>query len=143
MITEFWLFISRHVVVIDEAHNLIDTVLNLHSISIHRSEILTVQKAIKVYANKFKSRLTGANLTYLTQLIKVLEGIGKFADEFTKSGEKESMKKVEEVLPSGKGGALDSINLLKLDEYLRTSRIARKVSIFFFSASHLLRSCNW
>lgn len=116
---------------IDEAHNLIDTVLSLHSISISRSSVSTVKKAIKVYATKFKSRLTGANLIYLSQLVKVLEGIGKFLDIFAQGEERESMKKVGEVLSSEQGGSLDMINLLKLDEYLRTSRIARKVNSSF------------
>lgn len=51
-------------------------------------------------------------------------------DGFLKGGRKEEMRGTGEVLMAGNAGgiAVDQINLLQLDEYLRESRIARKVS---------------
>jgi chromosome transmission fidelity protein 1 len=120
-------------VVIDEAHNLIDSILQLHSISITSSMLTSIRAALLTYLTKFKSRFTGANASYLKQLALVLKGLSEFADSWAKEGgggakgRKEEMVNVNKVTQGGIGGALDQINLLKLDEYLKKSRIARKV----------------
>lgn len=124
-----------HIVVIDEAHNLIDSILSLHSISITTTQLTQIRQALLTYITKFKSRFTGLNATYLKQLALLLKGLSGFAEEWVKggTGKKEEMVAVEKVLETGEKGALDQINLRKLDEYLQKSKIARKVSLSFLS----------
>lgn len=116
----------------DEAHNLIDSILQLHSVSITSTMLLSIRSALLTYISKFKSRFTGANASYLKQLALVLKGLSEFVAEWVKEGtlergKKEELVDVNKVLGGKSGGALDQINLLKLDNYLKTSRIARKV----------------
>ncbi|GAA5891317.1 hypothetical protein JCM5296_006897 [Sporobolomyces johnsonii] len=119
--------LKDHIVVIDEAHNLIDSILALHSISITSSQLLTIRSALLTYIQKFKSRFTGLNASYLKQLALLLKGLSQFADEWVKEGKREEMVQVAKVLQTGSAGALDQINLRKLDEYLQKSKIARKI----------------
>lgn len=117
-----------HIVVVDEAHNLIDSILQLHSVSITSTMLLSIRSALLTYINKFKNRFTGANASYLKQLALVLKGLSEFVAKWAGNGKKEELMDVNSVLGGKSGGALDQINLLKLDQYLKTSRIARKVS---------------
>ena len=94
--------------------------------------LLSIRSALLTYIAKFKSRFTGANASYLKQLALVLKGLSEFIAEWVKEGtfergKKEELVDVNKVLGGKSGGALDQINLLKLDTYLKSSRIARKV----------------
>jgi len=119
--------LRRHIVIIDEAHNLIDSILSLHSVSTTTSQLLVIRQALLAYIQKFRSRFTGLNATYLKQLALLLKGLSEFADTWAKGGKKEEMVQVAEVFAGGGSAALDQINLRKLDEYLQKSKIARKV----------------
>ncbi|GAA6010780.1 hypothetical protein JCM11491_002942 [Sporobolomyces phaffii] len=121
--------LQDHVVVIDEAHNLIDSILSLHSVSITLGQIGQIRQALLTYIQKFKSRFTGLNATYLKQLALLLKGLTEFGETWKKGDKKEEMVPVGKLLePSSSGkGALDQINLRKLDEYLQRSKIARKI----------------
>lgn len=93
--------------------------------------LMSTRGALLTYITKFKSRFTGANAAYLKQLALILKGLCEFIGQWAGSmtgdkGKKEEMLSVNKLL-HGAGGAVDQINLLKLDTYLRTSRIARKV----------------
>lgn len=90
------------------------------------------------YYAKFKTRFTGANGAYLRQLVLVVKGLAAFAEDWAKDAvdgkgkgkRKEGMVTANEVLSGVRGGgALDQINLLKLEDYLKKSRIAQKVSL--------------
>lgn len=113
--------------VIDEAHNLIDSVLALHSVSITTAQLLTIRQALLSYIQKFRTRFTGLNATYLKQLAVVLKHLSEVADEWAKEGKREEMLPVGRLSSGGKSGAVDQIDLRKLNEYLQTSKIARKV----------------
>lgn len=115
--------------VIDEAHNLIDALLGLHAISITTATLQSLQTALFTYFTKFKSRLKGSNAAYLKQLVLVLKGLREFGENWAAmggEGKKEEMLNVNQVVNELKG-ALDQVNLLKLDAYLQKSQIARKV----------------
>ncbi|GAA5907181.1 hypothetical protein JCM8208_006714 [Rhodotorula glutinis] len=119
--------LKDHIVIIDEAHNLIDSILSLHSVSTTTSQLVVIRQALLVYIQKFRSRFTGLNATYLKQLALLLKGLSEFAETWAKRGKKEEMVQVGEVFAGGGSTALDQINLRKLDEYLQKSKIARKI----------------
>jgi chromosome transmission fidelity protein 1 len=127
-----YVILLSHVVVIDEAHNLIDSILSLHSVSITLSQLAQIRQALLTYIQKFKSRFTGLNATYLKQFALLLKGLSEFAEDWKKVEKREEMIHVGKLFGGGGSsagkGALDQINLRKLDEYLQRSKIARKVS---------------
>lgn len=122
-----------HIVIVDEAHNLIDSILQMHSVNVTLSMLVSTRVALLTYIQKFKTRFTGANATYLKQLALILKGLCEFAGRWASAepskpgSNREEMMSVQRLL-SEAGGAVDQINLLKLDTYLRTYKIARKVS---------------
>lgn len=125
------------VVIIDEAHNLIDSILSLHSISITLSQITQIRQALLTYIQKFRKKFTGLNSVYLKEFAVVLKGLSEVGEGCMKGGKREEMVQVGKLFErgggaTGRGGsnALDQINLRKLDEYLQRSKIARKVSSF-------------
>ncbi|KPV75443.1 uncharacterized protein RHOBADRAFT_14367 [Rhodotorula graminis WP1] len=119
--------LKDHIIIIDEAHNLIDSILSLHSVSTTTSQLIVIRQALLVYIQKFRSRFTGLNATYLKQLALLLKGLSEFAETWAKRGKKEEMVQVAEVFARGGSTTLDQINLRKLDEYLQKSKIARKI----------------
>ncbi|KAM0752291.1 DNA repair helicase [Meredithblackwellia eburnea MCA 4105] len=132
--------LKNHVVVIDEAHNLISSLLSLHSVSISLSALNSLRSALMKYLTKFKSRLKGSNAVYLKELLVILKCLAVFAEDWMKSPadaknvkpkqkqkQKEGMMGVNEFLRSLKGGAVDQVNMIKLDNYLKVSKIANKV----------------
>lgn len=135
---------SSNVVVVDEAHNLIESILSLHTITISSSILHSLRSALVTYYAKFKTRFKGSNAAYLKQLLLVLKGLLEFADRWGKEGgeikgkSKEAMMGVNEVVQSLKGGALDQVNLLKLDLYLKNSQISKKVRVYQESGAGLV-----
>ncbi|GAA6024427.1 hypothetical protein JCM8202_004713 [Rhodotorula sphaerocarpa] len=119
--------LKNHVVVVDEAHNLIDSVLALHSVSITTGQLRTIRQALLTYIQKFRSRFTGLNATYLKQFAVVLKTLSENAETWAKQEKHEEMVEVGKVLGATAGGAVDQIDLRKLDEYLQRSKIARKI----------------
>ncbi|GAA5887482.1 hypothetical protein JCM16303_003432 [Sporobolomyces ruberrimus] len=126
--------LKGQVVIIDEAHNLIDSILSLHSISITLSQITQIRQALLTYIQKFRKKFTGLNSVYLKEFAVVLKGLSEVGEGYMKGGKREEMVQVGKLFErgggaTGRGGsnALDQINLRKLDEYLQRSKIARKI----------------
>lgn len=120
--------LKDHVVIIDEAHNLLDAISSIHSSSISLSQLQLGRAQLGGYLLKFRNRLRGKNRVYVTQLVRLIDCLKSFLE--TKAAE-DNMKKEDEAevvvgdLMAGKG--VDQINLYKLMRYLQESKIARKV----------------
>jgi len=115
-------------VIIDEAHNLLDAISNIHSSSISLSQLELGRTQLSGYLLKFRNRLKGKNRVYVTQLVRLIDSLKVFlqskAGVDIKSGAPEGEVVVNELM-SGKG--VDQINLYKLIGYIQESKIARKV----------------
>ena len=125
------LSIKDHVVIIDEAHNLMDAISNLHSVTVTLAQLQLATSQLTTYALKFKTRLRGKNRSYIAQVIRL---IGSIAGHLTllKSSGVEGSVHVSDLM-SGKG--VDQINPYKLSQYLRESKLARKVDGYAESQS--------
>ncbi|CEH19298.1 chl1 helicase [Ceraceosorus bombacis] len=122
------------VVVLDEAHNVIDTVLEGGKVHVDEAMLRVAKEQIHTYLEKFASRLKGVNEVRLREFRTVIEALLKFAREWAsraksgkEGGKQEQMLKGAEVMKRI-GGTLDQINLVALHAHLRQSQIARKVS---------------
>ncbi|KXG45709.1 Helicase-like, DEXD box c2 type [Penicillium griseofulvum] len=104
------LSVKGHIVIIDEAHNLMDAIAGIHSVAVSLSQLQTAIGELTTYARKFKNRLKGKNRNYVAQVIRLgpMEGSVQTSD-----------------LMAGKG--VDQINPYKLSRYLQESKLARKV----------------
>ncbi|KAH9824907.1 hypothetical protein DFH28DRAFT_1091401 [Melampsora americana] len=89
--------LTDNVIIVDEAHNLIDNVLSIHSSSISSNFLELVKNSFKIYIQKFSKKLKGTNLVHLQQLVRVFECLGNYCDEFAKRIPK-NVGKYEEIV---------------------------------------------
>ena len=103
-----------------------DTISNIHSLSITLSQLQRCRQQLTIYLHKYRSRLKGKNRVYLTQLVRLLDSLSSRLHEFgSQSQPRDGIIAVDELM-TGKG--IDQINLYKLTRYLEESKLARKVN---------------
>lgn len=117
------------IVMIDEAHNLIDTILSTHSVTVDSRQIAQASKQIDTYLDKFALRLKGSNESNLRKVRKLLSSMSAFFTEQASKG-KQSAETVMTAadLVRKMTGSLDQINLVTLETWLKETQIARKIS---------------
>ncbi|KAF2005797.1 DNA repair helicase [Amniculicola lignicola CBS 123094] len=119
------LSLKDHIVIIDEAHNLMDAIAGIYSASVTLAQLQQARVQLTVYLQKFRNRLKGKNRVYVAQTVRVLDSLVAYLqakDQDPRS--KEGVISIGDLL-SGKG--VDQINLYKLNTYIQDSRLARKV----------------
>ncbi|EAU85951.2 CHL1 helicase [Coprinopsis cinerea okayama7 len=92
--------LKGQIVIIDEAHNLIPTLLSLSTHRLSYGTLAISLQQVAEYVRRFKTRLSPANMLQLKRLVIFLEALKKAA----------------------------GINLLEVEAYLKKSKIARKIS---------------
>ena len=70
--------IKDSIIIIDEAHNIIDVITSMYSIKITLDQLNKVIKSLKIYLNKFLKRLNSGNRINLMKLIKICQILLKF-----------------------------------------------------------------
>lgn len=112
-------------VIIDEAHNLMDTISNIHSIKVTLAQLKQCRSQLGVYLQKFRNKLKGKNRVYVAQVVRLIDSVSSYLENVAiDEGSAEGVVEVG-ALMSGKG--VDQINLYKLMHYLQESKLARKV----------------
>ncbi|MCJ1307734.1 ATP-dependent DNA helicase chl1 [Agyrium rufum] len=117
--------LKDHVVIIDEAHNLMDAVANIYSVSVTLVQLQQSRAQLGMYLQKFRNRLKGKNRVYVAQIIRLLDSLITYlANKAGGPGVAEGTAALSELM-AGRG--VDQINMFKLDRYIRESKLARKV----------------
>nr|XP_045380616.1 ATP-dependent DNA helicase DDX11 [Camelus bactrianus] len=65
--------LQGQVVVIDEAHNLIDTITGVHSVEVSGSQLCQAHSQLLQYMERYGKRLKAKNLMYVKQILYLLE----------------------------------------------------------------------
>ena len=118
--------LKGHVVIVDEAHNLMDTISNINSVSITLTQLRQCRSQIGTYLQKFRNKLKGKNRVYVAQVVRLIDSLSSHLEMVATSKQaREEMVELE-ALMAGKG--VDQINLYKLMHYLQESKLARKVN---------------
>ncbi|MCJ1399339.1 ATP-dependent DNA helicase chl1 [Xylographa trunciseda] len=117
--------LKGHVVIIDEAHNLMDAISNIHSVRISLSQLERSRSQLGVYLQRFRNKLKGKNRVYVTQVVRLIDSLIVYMkDTSAKSKSTDGLVNING-LTAGKG--VDQINLYKLVRYLQESKLSRKV----------------
>lgn len=120
--------LTGSIVIIDEAHNLIDTINSIHSAEISLNELLSCGKGLRIYLDKFKSRLNAGNRVNLMKLIRLLQTLTEYLKKnFKNPG--------QEIHPSDifSDSNADILNIHKLNKYIKASKIAYKIDSYIQS----------
>ncbi|KAL0592316.1 hypothetical protein ABG067_000424 [Albugo candida] len=141
--------LKDNIIIFDEAHNILETVQDIHRAEIDSTNIVKTRRCLWRYLQKYESRLKGQNSYYINQLLAILERLGNFLRHIRKviKGEPETSKSniVERELERQLEGHsevmhkmlrigdflceadLDHFNLFKLIRYLDQSDLPKKL----------------
>ncbi|KAK0249516.1 hypothetical protein B0A54_15903 [Friedmanniomyces endolithicus] len=125
-----------HIVIIDEAHNLMNAIEGIYSTQISEVQLNRARDSLLVYLQKFRNRLKGSNRVYVTQVVRVIDSLLLFVTRFLLTNTAGGTIDADKLL-SGK--AVDQIDLAKLIRYISESKLARKVEGY---ASHVAQLQN-
>ena len=117
--------LKDHIVIIDEAHNLMDAIAGIYSVSVTLEQVQQARMQLTAYLQRFRNKLKGKNRVYVAQTIRILDSIISYLNSIdTDSKAVDGAVDMASIM-SGKG--VDQINIFKLDAYLQESKLARKV----------------
>lgn len=130
--------IKDSVVIIDEAHNLLDTISSIHSAEITSDQLQCVHQQLNAYKTKYLDRFSTKNLLRLNQLISIANRFNRFLikplTESSNSTKGDSQPEFtsEMVLTHD---LLDEVNisygnLFEIIQFCEETRLAQKISGF-------------
>ncbi|XP_012587945.1 PREDICTED: probable ATP-dependent RNA helicase DDX11 isoform X2 [Condylura cristata] len=120
------------VVIIDEAHNLIDTITGIHSTEVSGSQLCQAHSQLLQYMERYGKRLKAKNLMYIKQILYLLEkfvavlggNIKQNPNTQNLSQAGTELKTINDFLFQSQ---IDNINLFKVRRYCEKSMISRKL----------------
>lgn len=122
-----------NVVIVDEAHNLLETIAGIHSVVLSHSQLAGAFAQLTQYQQRYEKRVSPRNLLYIKQilffinaLIKLLTGSTSQAKE-SKALPTQTMMTVPNFLCDT---LVDNLNIFKLIKYIEGSKIAHKLHSF-------------
>lgn len=119
------------VIIVDEAHNIMDAVASVHAAEIRLTELKRARQMLGIYFKRFGKKLKGENRIMVAQVVKVIDGLTEWL--ITTLGAKSEHGIVDpNALMKSKG--VDQLNLFKLVKYIHESKLAFKVESY---ASHV------
>lgn len=96
--------LKGNVVVLDEAHNIIETINSVHSARVTSEQVYDAQRALTAYLDRYRQRLKGKNLVYVKQILHVLKQLHRFFNQH----EQKSAASTEQ--PSSKASGSDNFS---------------------------------
>ncbi|KAI1082538.1 DNA repair helicase [Whalleya microplaca] len=116
--------LEGNVVVIDEAHNIMDAVANVYASEIGLGELKRARQMLGVYVRKFGKKLKGENRVMVAQVARVVDGLSEWLESALKLKTEHGIVDPNVLLKS-KG--IDQVNMYKLIQYIQSSKLAYKV----------------
>ncbi|XP_072408555.1 ATP-dependent DNA helicase DDX11 isoform X2 [Chiloscyllium punctatum] len=124
--------LKGQVLVIDEAHNLIDTITGIHSYKVTGSQLCCAHSQLSQYMERYRSRLKAKNLMYIKQILYILVKLIHILGG--KVGQNPNMQKIfqdgtelQSINDFLFRAQFDNINLFKVQHYYTKSLLSRKL----------------
>ncbi|XP_040452953.1 ATP-dependent DNA helicase DDX11 isoform X1 [Falco naumanni] len=123
--------LKDQVVIIDEAHNLIDTITCIHSAEVSGSQLCCAHSQLLQYMERYRKRLKAKNLMYIKQILYLLERfVAVLGGNVNQNPSCQAVSQTGTVLKSINDflfqSQIDNINLFKVQRYCEKSLISRK-----------------
>ncbi|NWQ63610.1 DDX11 helicase, partial [Neopipo cinnamomea] len=124
--------LKDQVVIIDEAHNLIDTITCIHSVEVSGSQLCCAHSQLSQYMERYRKRLKAKNLMYIKQILYLLERfVAMLGGNVSQNPGCQTVSQTGTVLKSINDflfqSQVDNINLFKVQCYCEKSLISRKL----------------
>ncbi|KAL4229836.1 DEAD H (Asp-Glu-Ala-Asp His) box helicase 11 [Mactra antiquata] len=127
--------LKDNIVIIDEAHNLLETINNVYSTEITGAQLVRAHSQLNQYETKYRSRLKAQNLMYIKQILFILGNLIKCIggrtdvppDQQSLAHSATRLMTINDFLFHCH---LDNVNMFKVLRYCQRSQIARKLHGF-------------
>ncbi|KAI8379057.1 ATP-dependent RNA helicase chl1 [Radiomyces spectabilis] len=116
--------LKGNVVIIDEAHNLIDTINSIHTVTLSLSQMRMAFSQLRMYLQRYKTRLLGKNVVYIQQIMNIIK---MMAQALQPAEKRDQILRVNDFVHQI---GIDHINMFKIQKYLKESKLARKLNGF-------------
>ncbi|KAI1809263.1 DNA repair helicase [Poronia punctata] len=116
--------LDNSVVIIDEAHNIMDAIANVYASEIGLLELRRARELLQVYVKKFGKKLKGENRVMVGQVARVVDGLRAWMETALDKKSDQGIVDPNELL---RYKNIDQINLLKLVQYIQQSKLAFKI----------------
>lgn len=118
------------VVIIDEAHNIMDAIAGVHAAEIRLGELKRGRQMLGVYVKRFGKKLKGENRMLVAQLTKVIDALTEWMDGASSVAARAPLAGIVEPQSLLKARGADQINLFRLIRYIQESKLAYKVESY-------------
>ncbi|KAK7891510.1 hypothetical protein WMY93_023473 [Mugilogobius chulae] len=126
--------LKGQVLIIDEAHNLSDTLSCIHSAELTGAQLCRAHSQLTQYSERYRSRLKAKNIMYIKQILFVIEGLVRaLGGSAVQNPQTQVTQAGTEMLTINNflfKAQIDNINLFKLQKYFEKSMISRKLGGF-------------
>ncbi|XP_067856041.1 ATP-dependent DNA helicase DDX11 [Heptranchias perlo] len=124
--------LKGQVVVVDEAHNLIDTITGIHSYEVTGSQLCCAHSQLSQYMERYRTRLTAKNLMYIKQILYILVNLlqvlgGKVGQNPNTQKIFQGGTELQSINDFLFRAQFDNINLFKVQHYYVKSMLSRKL----------------
>lgn len=115
------------IVIIDEAHNVIDTINMINSAEISFDDLQKSKLGIAAYSKRFAKRLSPNNRVNLRRLSTLIDILSAFLEKNYKNGREFDSIEIFD------GTNADTLNIYKLETYMKKTKIAYKIDSYIQS----------
>ncbi|KAI5460342.1 helicase C-terminal domain-containing protein [Mariannaea sp. PMI_226] len=119
--------LEGNIVIIDEAHNIMDAVANVHAAEIRLSELKRGRGMLGVYVKKFGKKLKGVNRVNVGRVGRIIDGLTEWMEGAAKLKQEHGIVEANDLTKS-KG--IDQINMFELIQYIHESKLAYKIESY-------------
>ncbi|KAI0803462.1 helicase C-terminal domain-containing protein [Xylaria sp. FL0064] len=116
--------IDGNIVIIDEAHNIMDAIANVYASEICLKDLVRARLLLQVYVKKFGKKLKGENRVMVGQVARVVDGLRTWMENALDAKADQGIVDPNALL---KHKGIDQINLFKLVDYIQGSKLAYKI----------------
>ncbi|ESO06158.1 hypothetical protein HELRODRAFT_106032 [Helobdella robusta] len=120
--------LDNNIVIIDEGHNLIDSISQMHSIELSGLQLCSTHSHLMQYLERYKNKLKAKNVLYIDQLIFIINSFIKVFGGFKYCSP--NIPKIMTLYDFLFHCRLDNMNLFKIRRYCHKSLIAKKLHGF-------------
>ncbi|KAM4055814.1 helicase [Hirsutella rhossiliensis] len=119
--------LEGNVVIIDEAHNIMDAVASVHAAEVKLGELRRARGMLGVYVKRFGKRLKGENRVNVGRLGRVIDGLAEWMEGAKTLKEDRGIVAASDLTrPKG----IDQINMYELIQFVQESKMAYKIESY-------------
>ncbi|UNI15394.1 RNA helicase [Purpureocillium takamizusanense] len=116
--------LEGNVVIIDEAHNIMDAVANVHAAELKLSDLRKGRGMLGVYVKRFGKKLKGENRVNVGRVGRVIDGLSEWMEGAKRFKDEHGIVDPNDLTrPKG----IDQINMYDLIQYIQESKLAYKI----------------